>query len=72
MKKILIVLTLVAVFFTACDGLQTVSYYPNTYYRPVPQYQYHVNYVPYPHQYYQPYYSQPHYNMPHYGGGHRR
>lgn len=71
MKKFIVVLALVAVLFTACDGLQTVSYYPTHYYRPVPTIQY---VYPRPQYYYypQPYYSQPHYNMPHHIGGHRR
>jgi hypothetical protein len=72
MKKIIIVLALITIFFTSCEGYHTVSYYPNHYHTPVPT----VHYVyPRPHYYYhypQPYYNQPHYYGGHYGGGHRR
>jgi hypothetical protein len=71
MKKIFIVLAFVAVLFTACDGVQTVSYYPTHYYRPVPTVQYVYPRPQYYYHYPQPYYNQPHYGG-HYIGGHRR
>jgi hypothetical protein len=71
MKKIFIVLAFVAVLFTACDGLQPVSYYPKHYYTPVPTVHYMYPRPQYYYYYPQPHYIQPHYNMPHHGGVHR-